>query len=391
VISHRVNSFAAPCRRIPTLLIAALLSLPGCVSDSRRPSVPDQIKAFDIDFNWGPGGPNAYPNPGRWADADPKEHVAWYKALGCNAIQTFCVSCNGYAWYKNGVVPEQPGLKYDFLPEMVRLGHRENMLVFGYFCIGSNTRWGQTHPDLSYGIPSACHIPFTDEYLAYLNGAIQDAVKKTGMDGFMVDWVWLPNDRSSTGGRWLDCEKKLYAELMGEPFPGEDKLTTEQVNAYGRKSIERCWKTIRRAAKETNPKCLIWVTCNDVHNPQVANSRMLRETDWLLNEAGDIQRTQAARKMIGSQTRLMTCLAAWNGQNPSVVVPAAEKAGIGLYGFTKPTEDSLLPPVSTFLRQPPRAFKGDYRNIAVLARAYLGLAADAVRGADTTRSSKPQN
>ena len=45
--------------------------------------------------------------------------------MGNNVIQTFCVSCNGYAWYKNGVVPEQPGLKHDFLREVVRLGHAE--------------------------------------------------------------------------------------------------------------------------------------------------------------------------------------------------------------------------------------------------------------------------
>jgi hypothetical protein len=29
--------------------------------------------------------------------------------------QSFAVSCNGYAWYKNGIVPEQPGLKHNFL------------------------------------------------------------------------------------------------------------------------------------------------------------------------------------------------------------------------------------------------------------------------------------
>ena len=282
--------------RISMLLIAVLPFFTGCVSDLPRPAAPGEIKSFNIDFNWGPGGPNAFPNPGRWADADPREHVAWYKALGCNVIQTFCVSCNGYAWYKNGVVPEQPGLKHDFLPEMVRLGHRENMLVFGYFCAGANTRWGQTHPDLSYGFPSDYHIPFTDEYMAYLDGAIRDAVKKTGMDGFMVDWVWPPKDRSSNGGRWLDCEKKLFTQLTGEAFPGEDQLTAAQMTDYGRKSVDRCWETIRRAAKETNPHCLIWVTCNDVNDPQAADSRMLRETDWLLNEAGDMERTESARK-----------------------------------------------------------------------------------------------
>lgn len=30
-----------------------------------------QIRAFCVDFNWGPGGPNAFAKPGLWADADP--------------------------------------------------------------------------------------------------------------------------------------------------------------------------------------------------------------------------------------------------------------------------------------------------------------------------------
>ena len=88
-----------------------------------------QIKGFCIDFNWGDGGPNAFAAPGLWADASPQEHVQWYKDMGVNTIQTFIVSCNGYAWYNNDVVPEQPGLKHDFLPEMVRLGHKEGMKV----------------------------------------------------------------------------------------------------------------------------------------------------------------------------------------------------------------------------------------------------------------------
>ncbi len=35
-----------------------------------------EIKAFCIDFNWGPGGPNGFAAPGLWADADPAAHVA---------------------------------------------------------------------------------------------------------------------------------------------------------------------------------------------------------------------------------------------------------------------------------------------------------------------------
>jgi hypothetical protein len=88
------------------LAITGIIMLAGCQSGTLK-SDDDLIKAYCIDFNWGEGGPNAFAAPGLWADASPAEHVKWYKDLGVNTIQTFIVSCNGYAWYKNGVVPPQ--------------------------------------------------------------------------------------------------------------------------------------------------------------------------------------------------------------------------------------------------------------------------------------------
>ena len=82
------------------LIVAVLLmaGMPVVAADERcgggAPAVPEEIKAYDLDFNWGPGGPNGFAGPGHWADADPARHVAWYKAMGVNVIQTFCVSCN---------------------------------------------------------------------------------------------------------------------------------------------------------------------------------------------------------------------------------------------------------------------------------------------------------
>ena len=354
---------------------AASAAEPGEANAPVAPAKVKDIKAYCLDFNW--GGRRAFATPGSWAGADPAAHVAWYKAMGANVIQTFCVSCNGYAWYKNGVVPEQPGLKYDFLPEVVKLGHKERMLVMGYFCIGANTRWGQEHPDLSYGTPTGCHIPYTDEYLSYLSAAIGDVLRRTGIDGFMTDWVWQPQ-RKPTGGKWLECEKKLYAQLMGEAFPGEDKLSKKQEVAYNRKAIDRCWKTIHKAAKDANPNCIVWLTSNNPTNPDVVNSDMYKEVDWLMNEGGDLKRIKAIKPMVGKDTRLITCLANWNGQDPTKVVPEALKAGVGLYGFAKPGGNSLLP-LETLLARPVSELKGDDRNIAVLARAYHGASIDSVR------------
>ena len=106
---------------------------------------------------------------------------------------------------------------------------------------------------------------------------------------------------------------------------------------------------------------------------------MLKEVDWVLNEAGDIATTESVRSMLGSHTRLVTCLANWNGQDPTIVIPAAIKENVGLYGFTKPVKGSMMPPVDYYLTNSVDSLKGDERNIAVLARAYNNLPFDYVK------------
>jgi hypothetical protein len=341
----------------------------------------ESIRAYDIDFNWGEGGPNGFAAPGLWADADPVAHVNWYADLGCNVIQSFAVSCNGYAWYKNGIVPEQPGLVHDFLTEQVILAHKKNIRVFGYFCAGSNTRWGLENPDLSYGVPSSPHIPYTTKYLDFLCASIKDAIEKTDMDGVFIDWVWNPGATMEPYPplKWLDCEKVMYGELMGEPFPGKEMISPELELQFRRKAIDRCWKRIRETVKSTKPDCLIWLTSCQLTSRDISGSDMLKEADWILNEAGDIATTGYVRSMLGSHTKLVTCLANWNGQDPSVVIPAAITDKVGLYGFTRPVAGSMMPPVDYYLSNPVDSLKGDEKNIALLARAFNDLPLDYVK------------
>jgi hypothetical protein len=78
------------------------------------------------------------------------------------------------------------------MPGIVKLSHQEGMLVMGYFSIAANPKWAKSHPELSYGARVTYHIPCTEDYLAYLSASSSDAVKKTGIDGFIIDWLWQP-------------------------------------------------------------------------------------------------------------------------------------------------------------------------------------------------------
>lgn len=371
------------------LLISILLLMPFCGNGEDQKDSLKDIKAYCIDFNWGLGRRPVFAKPGQWKDADPAKHVAWYKAIGTNVIQTFCVSCNGYAWYKNGVVPEQPGLKHDFLTEVVKLGHAEGMKVMGYFCIAANTRWGKENPEYSYGTPHTYHIPYTDKYLKYLSSAISDAVKKTGIDGFMIDWVWMPR-RISTKGKWIDSEKKLYQQLMGEPFPGEKNLSKQQELAYSRKAIDRCWKTIHKAAKEANPDCIIWLTVNNTKNPYVTGSDMFKEVDWLMGESGKLEGILKLKPMVGKHTRLITCMSDFGGPDAVKEVPKAMEAGIGLYGYAKPHGRGGTINLDKIFPRQLSQLTGNSKRIAVLARAYRGKSINSVwENGDFIEPEKP--
>jgi hypothetical protein len=344
-------------------------------------SPPARIRAFSIDFNWNrtPGlAPwiNTFAKPGRWAGADPRQHVDWYAELGANVIQTFAVSCNGYAWYKDGAVPPQPGLKSDFLREMVRLGHARQMMVFGYFCAGSNTKFALDHPGLSYGTPAKPHLPFTDEYLDDLARSISDAVRRTGMDGFLVDWIRNPKPELRKQG-WIEAEKKLYTQLTGKRFPEEGPHPDDLLD-YERKAMERCWGAVRQAAKHARRDCIVWLSCSNLSAPTVAGAGWLREADWVLNEAPDLHHLEGARKTIGPQTRMVQCLVGWEQHDAAGFLAGAGHASLDLYGFAEPRENSLPLSVQEYRRRGPQGFPGqdrvsiNDRNIAALARAWAG-------------------
>jgi hypothetical protein len=347
--------------RIRRALAFALLV--SCASPPVASPAPagDRIRAFCVDFNWRNG---KFAEPGTFAHASPGEHFNWYRELGVNTIQTFCVSCDGYAWFRGKVAPAQPGMKGDFLKELTALGHRNGMKVMGYFCVGANTHWGKTHPDLSHGAPgNTWHIPLTTAYLDYLCASIREAVTGTGIDGFMIDWVW------EVKPKWMECEKQMYAELFGEPFPESGTPPERRVEDFQRRAVDRAWGRIREAAKGVHPDGVIWLSCFNLNDPQVKDSRLFREIDWLMNEHPDVASLEAARKAAGPRTRIVQCVCGWGAQhNTARLIRSLEGEDVGFYGFAEPDVKTTLPPAVS----PNAHLAGNALNIERMRKAFHG-------------------
>jgi len=60
---------------LPIFAILFTLVLLSCAEKKVSSPKVEDIKAYNLDFNWGEGGPNAFAAPGLWADASPEEHI----------------------------------------------------------------------------------------------------------------------------------------------------------------------------------------------------------------------------------------------------------------------------------------------------------------------------
>ena len=190
--------------------IGAACFFMACSHQNAQKPADEPIQAFCIDFNWSGKGYAGLSLPEDYSQADPKEHFEWYKAHGVNTIQSFCVSHNGYAWYDSDIVPKVPGLRSNFLKDLVDMGHREGMKVMGYFSPDTNVRWMKEHPDEVYDNQTMFHIVYTSEYLTYLGNVIYEAVSKTGIDGFMIDALFTAPRDSAEAMKWMPCERQIY-------------------------------------------------------------------------------------------------------------------------------------------------------------------------------------
>ncbi|MCC6442852.1 MAG: hypothetical protein IT210_05270 [Armatimonadetes bacterium] len=338
---------------------AAFLASSGeTAPEGRKVDPPKEIvKAFNIDFNWDNGAASP---PGTYAHADPKEHMRFYQEMGVNTIQTFCVTYNGYAWFPSEVAPVTPGLKRNFLGEMVSLGHQARIKVYGYFCLGANPFWEGKHPEEVHGSDSDyIKAPLTLKYLDYFSRSVQDALRKTDIDGFMVDWVRPPKHT-----RWLECERGMYRELMGEPFPASGSPSAEATLEYDRRSLARAWKQLKQAVRSIRP-ARIWTNhpFERPGDPLWNDHPLLKEVDWLLNESPDQGLLGWLERNIGPRTRILQNLCGWADHDASAW-KKLDPRKFGLYGFAQADRKTTLPSAEN---------AANIKNIEALREAYHAL------------------
>jgi hypothetical protein len=298
---------------------------------------------FGIDFNW--DRTHRFASPGLYAQADPRVHLDWYRSLGVDTIQGFCVAHNGYAWYHSDIAPRTPGMNGSFSTRLAELAAAEGMDFVGFFSPGANEYWRYAHPRFSHPrqCPTKWHMPLTRHYNDYLASLVRESLDRIPMIGFMVDYLWSPHPV------WMPCEQEMYEELLGEAFPAMSEPGASEIRAFQSRAVRRTWDTIRTAAKEADRDTIVWLNCSDLLNSQITESGVAREADWLMNEAPQTAMIEQARRLSGPGTRIVQCLCGWELPDEphhdagDIIRTLGQDPGIDLYGFAQPQTDTTLP------------------------------------------------
>ena len=211
---------------------------------------------------------------------------------------------------------------------------------------------------------------------------MEDALRRTDIDGFMVDWLWNPKDevrKAQNKGQWLACDKRLFETLVGKPFPADGRPSAADRLVYERKAIERRWRRIHDTAKRVKPDCVVWISCCNVLDPVLQGTSVLKEADWFMDESGSPEKMQKIVGLLGPHTQPILCLVGWgDAHNTRKVLADTANARYGIYGFMAPGADSLPLPMAQYLSQPAEHFKGNDRNVALLTRFFTGRPFDYV-------------
>jgi hypothetical protein len=134
------------------------------------------------------------------------------------------------------------------------------------------------------------------------------------------------------------------------------------------------------AAKQANPKCIIWLSCDNPRSPVLVDSTMLKEVDWIMDEQGNPAAMKSAASMFGPHTRQLLCLVGWHDVNKTLeVLSDPASAGYSFYGYYgRPGRSSLPPPIATYLSQPINSFHDNDRGVATMVRYFTNRPFDYV-------------
>ena len=270
-------------------------------SEPPRPALSESYREYCFDFNWVDkldGHINPLSNYDHLSAASQAEELV---KIYSDSLMVFTMSISGYMFYDSKVGVRHPSLKYDYLKEIIRLGHEKGIAMELYlptmwadYLIEQHEEWGLRNPDgtLFTAAFGGYHPDLNSPAAEWYVEVIRELIPAYGGDAFFADGItFLKYGQSEFTVKKFkrDLGRSYPTSLASDPdWRATLRWEIEQIDKY--------WQKLRNTIKERDPR--VEVTFNGP-GPEIAMPgrsgwvgfvpeppHLNPETDYAFTEAG---------------------------------------------------------------------------------------------------------
>jgi hypothetical protein len=224
-----------------------------------RPKLSESYREYCFDFNWVDKLEGHVKPLSNYAHVNAASEVDDLVKIESDSLMVFCMSISGYMFYNSKAGVRHPSLQYDYLKEIIRLGHEKGIAMELYvptmwadYLIQQHADWGLRNPDGSLytasfgGYHPDLNSPAADWYV----DVIRELIPAYGGDGFFADGITFLKYGQS------EFTVKKFKQDMGRPYP--TSLASDPdwraTLRWEIKQIDGYWQKLRNAIREQGPR-----------------------------------------------------------------------------------------------------------------------------------------
>jgi hypothetical protein len=291
--------------------------------------------------------------PEDWAEVNAQQYFDWHREFGNNVVycQAYCSS--GFALYPSKLGPLGKGNAARLFPQLYARARKANMPVWSYFCVSADWFSSRQHPE--WIVPgsesgSCGHGGFfgpETPHTQLVCARIREFLKEYPVDWLLLDWfVYGSLTPDEYQVQPAEFAKQPFQEIIGRPMPAKAAdITPEENLKYKRVTLERQFRALREAVRETSPKTKIIfnVPFQRADEALWRGHVMLAESDGLFAESSDEVAGWLLRVRRPAQHVMTTII----GRGKGVTDPGSWKKwhdqGCDFFGYAWGTPPSFLP------------------------------------------------
>ncbi|MCX6621740.1 MAG: beta-galactosidase trimerization domain-containing protein [Acidobacteria bacterium] len=241
-------------RGVVLLLGAAALS-----GQTPVPKLTETYRHYCFDFNWVDKLDRAGKPLSDYSKLSAEEQIRALEEMHANSLMVFTMSISGYTFFDSKVGERHPRLNYDYLKEMVRLGHQRGIAMELYVptawadrVIQKSPSWAIRKPDgsLLTSLYGGYHPDINSPAAGWYASLLRELFPAYGAEGFFADGISMLRY-----GQSEYTVKKFRAE-MGREYP-KSLETDPDWRATMRWEVEQVrkyWRMIRETIHQQDPK-----------------------------------------------------------------------------------------------------------------------------------------